>query len=78
MAGRLILEADATRVAQLLERLRPERMLLLLVDPVGSSFWDSVEAKLLPHYGVKYVERWGKWLLSGFEVAFLLLGIGFL
>ena len=59
VAGRLILEASGSHVEALLERLRPERMLLLLVDPMASSYWapGPKDAHVLPHYDVRCIER---------------------
>lgn len=59
VSGRLILEPDVEKVDYILERLRPENMILILVDAEGSEFWRTPpsDARILPHYDVRYTAR---------------------
>jgi len=72
VAGSLILEQDVQKVEALLERLRPERMNVVLVDGSNSEYWREPpdDARPLPHYDVNYTARplelsfpeWKRWL----------------
>jgi len=59
VSGRLILEPDVEKVDYILERLRPENMILILVDAEGSEFWRAPpsDARVLPYYDVRYTAR---------------------
>lgn len=59
VAENLILDPDVDKIDRLLERLRPEGMLAILVDAANSSFWrrSPEDARPLPHYDVNYTVR---------------------
>lgn len=74
VADNLILEPDVVKVDYILNRLRPEHMLLVLVDTEQSSYWQGgqPDARSLHFYDVNYTMRplestwknWKQWQLS--------------
>jgi len=74
VADNLILDPDVKKVDYLLNRLRPEVMVLLLVDDENSTFWQPgpTDARPLAFYDVNYTMRpledtwrgWQKWRSS--------------